>query len=98
MCMQRNLQLMYRNSNLRTSVCTAYPVPVSTQPGSYDLFAEHLVSATLLGTDTSAECTCGIMGEMKKTSLLCLVPPNEKAGKGNVSTFQPLNVSFSKMK
>jgi hypothetical protein len=47
---------------------------------------------------TGAQCACGIMGEMMKTSLLCLVPPNEKAGKGNVSTFQPLIVSFSKMK
>ena len=73
-------------------------MPVSTQPGSYDLFAEHLASATLLGTDTGAESACGITGEAKKTSFLCLVPPNKKAGKGNVSTFQPLNVSFSKMK
>jgi hypothetical protein len=63
-----------------------------------DLFAEHLVLATLFGTDTGAMCACGIMGGMKKISLLCLVPPNEKAGKGNVSTFQPLIVSFSKMK
>ena len=64
----------------------------------YELFAKHLVSATLLGTDTGAESDCGIIGEMNKTSLLCLVPPNEKFGKGNVSTFLPLNVSFSKMK
>ena len=73
-------------------------MPVSTQPGSYDSFAENLVSATLLGTDTGAESAYGIIGELNKTSLLCLVPLNEKAGKGNVSTFQPLNVSFSKMK
>jgi len=89
---------MYKNSNLRTSKLDAHPVPVSTQPGSYDLFAEHIVSVILFGTDTGAEGACGIMGEMKKTSLLCLVPPSEKAGKGNVSTFQPLNVPFSKKK
>jgi hypothetical protein len=62
-------------------------VPVCKQPGSHDLFVEHLVSATLLETDTGAESACGMIGEMKKTSLLCLVPLKEKAGKGNVSTF-----------
>jgi hypothetical protein len=72
-------------------------VPVSTQPGSRDLFVEHLVSATLLGSDTGVKSACRITGEMK-TSLLCLLPPNEKAGKGNVSIFQPLNIFYCKAK
>lgn len=54
---------MYKNSNLRTSTHEVHPVPVSTQPGSYDSFAENLLSATLLGTDTGAKCLWNYRGD-----------------------------------
>jgi hypothetical protein len=69
-------------------------VPISKQPSSHALFVEHLVSATLLGTDTGAECSW-TDGGAEENFIVCLVPLKEKAGKENVSTFKPVNVSFS---